>query len=432
MSSVISAIKNFPFKENEKHITVALSGGADSMALLTCLNMLKEELGISLSAVHLNHSLRGSESDRDEAFVKEQCLVLGIPLICRKEDVKAYAKKENLSTELAARRVRYAFFSEVCQGAVATAHNSDDNLETVIYRLTRSTGLSGLCGIPARRGIFIRPLLSCSREEIEDFCREYNVPFVTDSTNLTDEYTRNKIRHNILPVLKEINPSVLESFAKTASLLEQDRDFIQSVCETEYKNRTEGKKLNVVGFEKLPTAVSSRVVALFLEDFFEDSGYYSINGVLDIISKGQGRFQLPGGKMITVKNGLLYFEETEDLPCFETKIIKEPVGNIKENGKIHNLLLKNSIDCDKIVGKLTLRTRLPGDTITFSHRKVSKPLRKWMNEEGIEEHIRDVLPVIADDMGVVWVYGGGVNKRVCPDQNTKQIYRIFSGKLGGK
>ena len=432
MSSVISAIKNFPFKENEKHITVALSGGADSMALLTGLNMLKDELGITLSAVHLNHSLRGTESDRDEAFVKEQCSILGIPLICRKEDVKAYAAKENLSIELAARHIRYAFFSEVCEGAVATAHNSDDNLETVIYRLTRSTGLSGLCGIPVRRGIFIRPLLSCSREEIEDFCREYNVPFVTDSTNLTDEYTRNKIRHNILPVLKEINPSVLESFTKTASLLEQDRDFIQSVCETEYKSRTEDKKLKIVGFEKLPTAVSSRVISLFLENSFEDSGYYSINGVLDIISKGQGRFQLPGGKMITVKNGLLFFEETVELPCFETKIIKEPVENIKENGKIHNLLLKNSIDCDKIVGKLTLRTRLPGDTITFLHRKVSKPLRKWMNEEGIEQHIRDVLPVIADDMGVVWVYGGGVDKRVCPDQNTKQIYHIFSKKLGGK
>lgn len=432
MSSVISAIKNFPFKENEKHITVALSGGADSMALLTGLNMLKDELGIILSAVHLNHSLRGTESDRDEAFVKEQCSALGIPLICRKEDVKAYAAKENLSIELAARRIRYALFSEVCEGAVATAHNSDDNLETVIYRLTRSTGLSGLCGIPVRRGIFIRPLLSCSREEIEDFCREYNVPFVTDSTNLTDEYTRNKIRHNILPVLKEINPSVLESFTKTAFLLEQDRDFIQSVCETEYKNRIEDKKLKIGGFENLPGAVSSRVISLFLENSFEDSGYYSINGVLDIISKGQGRFQLPGGKMITVKNGVLFFEETAELPCFETKIIKEPVENIKENGKIHNLLLKNSIDCDKIVGKLTLRTRLPGDVITFSHRKVSKPLRKWMNEEGIEEYIRDVLPVIADDTGVVWVYGGGVDKRVCPDQNTKQIYRIFSEKLGGK
>ena len=145
MSDVLSAIRAFGFKENEKHIAVALSGGADSMALLTGLYMLKDELGISLSALHLNHCLRGEEALRDENFVRKECERLNIPLTVKRENVAEYAAKTGQSIELAAREVRYAFFAESGGQTVATAHNADDNVETVLYRLTRSTGISGLC-----------------------------------------------------------------------------------------------------------------------------------------------------------------------------------------------------------------------------------------------------------------------------------------------
>ncbi|MEE0945198.1 MAG: tRNA lysidine(34) synthetase TilS [Acutalibacteraceae bacterium] len=428
---VLSAIRSFDFRENEKNIAVALSGGADSMALLTGLYMLKDELGLTLSALHLNHCLRAEESDRDQSFVEDVCKKLGIPLVAQRADVQGVAKRQSISIELAARQVRYDFFSKNAKGMVATAHNADDNLETAIYRLARATGINGLCGIPKRRDIYVRPLLKCTRQEIEAFLSEQGVDYVTDSTNLGDEYTRNKIRHNILPVLKEINPNVVQSFSTTSELLGIDRDFLTYTAKEEFKKRFCDGQLILKDFSLLHKAIATRVIAMFLEKSEIEANNYSINGVTTLALKGEGRFQNKDGKMVKAVKGYL-MAEAQILPVFETKLVKQSVEEIKKQGKIHNLFLKNAIDCDKIVGSPVLRTRQSGDSITFSHRKVSKSLNKWMNEEGIEIAVREVLPVIADDKGVIWVYGGGVDKRVCPDENTKNIYRVFSQKVGGK
>lgn len=428
---VLSAIRLFGIDEKEKNIAVALSGGADSMALLMGLYILKDELQITLSALHLNHCLRAEESDRDEAFVKEACSRLGVPLTVERVDVGAVAQKNGISTELAARQVRYDFFERNATGMVATAHNADDNLETVIYRLTRVTGINGLCSIPERRGIYIRPLLCCSREEIEAFLKENNTQYVTDSTNLTDEYTRNRIRHSVIPVLKQLNPSVAESFYQTAKLLKADRDCLERAAKQEFSLRFDGEKLSVKDYGLLDGAIASRVITMYFEKLGFEVNNYCIKGVTDLAVKGEGRFQIKEGRMLKVSKGFLMSEDGE-IPAFKTEIVKQSVGEIKINGKIHNLFLKNAIDCDKIEGNLTLRTRQSGDSIAFLHRRVSKPLKKWMNEEGIGTQEREVWPVISDDKGVVWVYGGGVDKRVCPDENTRFVYRVFSEKLGGK
>lgn len=428
---ILSAIRLFFKEEKEKNIAVALSGGADSMALLMGLYILKDELSIDLSAMHLNHCLRGEESDRDEAFVKEICSRYKIPLCVESADVGAVAQQNGISTELAARQIRYDFFERNAKGLVATAHNADDNLETVIYRLTRVTGINGLCSIPERRGIYIRPLLCCTREEIEVFLKENNIEYVTDSTNLTDEYTRNRIRHSVIPVLRELNSSVAESFYQTAKMLKEDRDYLEMVAEQEFSLRFDGEKLSVKDFGLLSNAISSRVSALFLEKLGFEVNNYCIKGVTDLCVKAEGRFQIKDGRMLRVSKGFL-MAESDEIPTFKTEIVKQSVSEIKINGKIHNLFLKNAIDCDKIEGSLIVRTRNSGDSIAFLHRRVSKPLKKWMNEEGINTSDREVWPVISDDKGVVWVYGGGVDKRVCPDENTKFIYRVFSEKTGGK
>ena len=427
MSDVISCLRAFPFKENEKHIAVAVSGGADSMALLMGLYMLREELSITLSAVHINHLLRDEESYRDELFVVKQCKALGIPLKVERVDVKRIAKEQKQSIELAARQARYSVFEEVECDALATAHNADDNLETVLFRLTRATGLNGLCGIPQRRGKFIRPLLYCSREDVEVFCREQKIFYVTDSTNLSDDFTRNRLRHSVVPVLKSLNQSLLSSFATTLSLLNSDNELLESFALKEYNKRYGEATLNVEDFSSLPYAVSSRVIALFLERH-GFGGHYSVSGADKIARDGIGRFELAGGTMLKVYGGLMKFENNELLPSFVTKLVECDAEDIKQDGKIHNLLLKNAIDCDKIVGKLEIRTRLPGDSITFSHRKISKSLRKWMNEEEIDPSLRDIFPVIADDNGALWVYGGGVDKRVCPDENTKRVIKVICEK----
>lgn len=424
MSDVLSTLRSFEFRENEKHIAVALSGGADSMALFRGLYLLRDELSITLSAVHVNHLLRGEESDRDEAFVRKQCKALGVPLTVYRIDVEEIARRDKQSIELAARQARYDAFEKIECDAIATAHNADDNLETVLFRLTRATGLNGLCGIPRRRGRFIRPLLSCSREEVEAFCNRYKVPFVTDSTNLSDDFTRNRIRHSVVPVLRSLNPSLLSSFATTLELIGNDSDYLESMSVKEFEKRYSNSRLDIKDFSQLHDAVSSRVVGKFLE-VLGFGGNYSVSGALKIAKSGSGRFELIRGKMLKAANGFLQIEKSGDLPRFVTELQECDVSVIKQGGKIHNLLLKNAIDCDKIVGKLEIRTRLPGDSITFSHRKVSKPLRKWMNEEEIDPALRDILPVIADNNGVVWVYGGGVDKRVCPSDATKRVIKVI-------
>ena len=241
MSDVLTCIKEFKFKENEKHISVALSGGADSMALITALLKLKDELGITLSAVHINHMLRGEESDRDEAFVRAQCKKLGVDLIVYKIDVASIADKNKISLELAARNARYEVFDTIQCDALATAHNADDNFETFLFRMTRKTGLSGLCGIPVRRGKYIRPLLYCSRTEVEDFCRENEVPYVTDSTNLSDDFTRNKLRHSVVPIMKTLNVSLLESFIVIISIVVQKKNLIKDLKAKDLMFRILGK-----------------------------------------------------------------------------------------------------------------------------------------------------------------------------------------------
>ena len=425
MSDVLTCIREFRFEENEKHIAVALSGGADSMTLLTALFMLKEELGITLSAVHINHMLRGEESDRDEAFVRKHCKKLGIPLSVHRIDVDSIAREEKISVELAARNVRYEIFDVTECDALATAHNADDNFETVLFRMTRKTGLSGLCGIPVRRGKYIRPLLYCSRDEVEKFCRENTVPFVTDSTNLSDDFTRNRLRHSVVPIMKTLNPSLLSSFERTLELLKNDSDYLEKIAKQEFDKRFSSERLNVKDFSGLHKAIASRVISYYL-DHFGYGGNYSVNCALKIAVSG-GRTELKNGRMLKCADGYLSFEGTKNV-AFSVTFKEESIQLIKENRKIHNLLLKNAIDCDKIVGSLKVRTRLCGDSISFSHRKVSKSLRKWMNEEKIDEALRDILPIVADDQGVVWVYGGGVDSRVCIDENTTKVIKVICEK----
>ena len=205
---VTAFIEDNRLLENGDTVIVALSGGADSVTLLHILNSIKELYNLTLRAAHLNHGIRGEEADRDEDFVRKLCESMGVPLDVRREDIPAIAKESGKSEELCGREVRYAFFDALCEqyGAkIATAHNRDDHAETVLWNLVRGAGLSGLCGIPVRRGGIIRPLLGCSRAQIEAYCAENQLAYVTDSTNLTAAYTRNRIRLEVMPILRQLN-----------------------------------------------------------------------------------------------------------------------------------------------------------------------------------------------------------------------------------
>lgn len=408
-------------------ITAAVSGGADSMSLLCILNTLKDEYGFSLTAAHFNHKLRGAEADRDENFVKKECEKLGIPLFIGSADVKKYAKEHSESTELAARNLRYEFFESLDTDFVATAHNNDDNLETVIMNLSRGSALKGLCGVPVKRGKYIRPLLYCTRAEIENYCSENGIDFVTDSTNLTDDCTRNIIRHNAVPVLKSLNPNVCESLNKTVSALKADEEFIGSIAGKIYALSVSDGKLSAEKFKCEHKAVKSRVAERYLRSIGAETDFYHIDKLLELADGKFDRLSVSNG--ITLKNSYgIIAPETDKKAVFVTEIEEKSPAFLKKDGKVNNLLLKNSLDCDKIIGHLTVRTRLEGDKITFAHRKVSKSLKKLFIEDKIPLYLRDSIPVIADDNGVVWVYGYGADKRVLPDGETRSIYYIDCNK----
>ena len=403
-------------------VTVALSGGADSVALLYALNRLKDKLGITLKAAHLNHLIRGDEAFRDEEFVKNLCSSLSIPLTCEEIDVPKIAKELNFSLETAARKVRYEFLNRICEGGlIATAHTASDNLETVLLNLARGTALGGICGIPIRRDNIVRPIISVTREEIEKYCEEHNLSFVTDSTNLSDDYTRNKIRHNVVPILKEINPKIEKSVLKTARSVTQISNLIKDEAENYIKKNLSDNKLALSNFNKLNPEIAKRVITQFVKicDSSISLEACHIESIYDICLKG-GKTGIPKNRYCQNKNGCLMVGSNDE----NLKKTEFFVEIIKKTENVNNLLLNNSLDCDKIVGKLVLRTRISGDSIRLANRGCTKTLRKLYNECKIPVDIRDTLPVIADDLGVVWIHTIGVAKRCAVSKKTNSAYII--------
>ena len=424
-NKVLKAIKDFNMLQKSRKVTVALSGGADSVCLLHILFSLKDKLGIEVEAAHLNHLIRGDEAFRDENFVKEFTENLGVTLFSKRVDVPKYAEDNSLSIELAARKVRYEFLNGVSGGVVATAHNSGDNLETVLFNLTRGTALKGLCGIPATRDNIIRPLIYCSRKEIEEYCRLNKLSFITDSTNLSDDYTRNKIRHNIIPLLKELNPSVETAVLRMGRTLSDDDDFIQTVAKEEFDKRCSGSDgLCLKGFSKLHISVARRVLKMFCNmSNAENVSSSHLKQLYNICISG-GEAQLP--KAVFVSESGKLFRKTDDGEniSFNVSVLKADKQDFLNTKKINNLLLKNYIDCDKIVGKLESRTRQSGDSIKLKNKNGTKPLTKLYNEYKIPVKLRDTLPLLADDKGVVWIYKIGVADRVAADENSKNIFEV--------
>ncbi|MDE7226195.1 MAG: tRNA lysidine(34) synthetase TilS, partial [Ruminococcus sp.] len=241
-------------------VICGLSGGADSVCLLLSLLRLSEDMGFSVEAVHVNHCLRGEESDRDENFCRQLCLMLNVLFTAVSCDVGSHAESESISLEQAARDMRYQALQRIADGKkIATAHNADDNIETILLNLVRGSGIKGLSGIPPVRGNIIRPLLTISRNEIEEYLSSENQDYVTDSTNLTDDYTRNKIRHNVIPVLKTINSSLADTTARTAEVLRSENDFIESETNSAYKKCLRGNSLH--GIAKFPEVIRRRCIA---------------------------------------------------------------------------------------------------------------------------------------------------------------------------
>ena len=431
-------------------VICALSGGADSTALCLILASLREKLGISLFAAHVNHCIRGEESDADEGFVRAFCQKLGIELYCERIDVPSAAAQRGESLELCARELRYAFLSELARspGAqyVATAHNADDNLETAILNLARGSGLRGLCGVPVRRecGDFtiIRPLLYTSRAEIEDYLASRGQDFVTDSTNLSDDYSRNHVRHNIVPQLKKLNPSVVRTFAVGSEVLSAQADYIGAQADAEYLRLCEGFCAPAEQLLALHPAIRGEV---FLRMYRKASGdenahmEFSHIEALDMLcasSAPSACLSLSSSVAARREYGRLYIEPRPEaeapLSAIELPADGEAVfGGWRlqcvgaDKGSVdYKRINKIFVDCSKICGKLFIRTRRPGDTIRLAGHAHSASLKKLMIDRKIPRRLRDSLPVIEDGAGIVAAALLGADERLKIDETTTQIIEI--------
>ena len=230
IQQVIKAFLN-KYNIHDCSVTVALSGGADSMCLLDALCELKSEFNIDLTAAHVNHMLRGSEADADEEFAKKVCGNYGVPIFAERINVAEYAAKHGMGTEEAARFLRYRYLMSVCGDYLATAHNENDNAETVLLNVTRGCGVHGLSGIPEKRGKIIRPLISVSRAEIENYTACKNIKYVTDKTNFCEDYSRNRIRRTVLPELEKINSGVLAAISRLSAVAAAEDNFMDAEAE---------------------------------------------------------------------------------------------------------------------------------------------------------------------------------------------------------
>ncbi len=438
-AKILSAINDNQMLADSKEVFVGFSGGADSICLLHALHTLKEKLNITVKAAHVNHGIRGDEAKRDEAFSQEFCSKLGIEFYLHSFNCVEEAKKTGESLEECGRRVRYAYFNSLVSegGKIATAHNANDNAETVIFNLARGTALKGVCGIPCARENIIRPLIYCTREEIELYCSENKLSYVTDSTNLSDAYSRNKIRHNILPVLTELNSCAIENITSFCCGAKQTQEYVCLQAERALSESfLEQDTYDVTVLKTLHPAVLNEVICVAYERFSRSSpDRNKIEAVSALIFKS-GRVQLYGENYAEViKNRLRFFKKTE-VEKTETIYIDAlgkyvfgkytvTLTNITDySSKVNNEFLYNSIDCDKINGKLFLRTRQEGDRVTLFRRNVSKSLKKLFCEYNIPIEKRQTLPILCDDEGIVWVYGIGTVARCCANNKSSNIIYV--------
>ena len=448
---LIEVIKNTIKKHNliddGDRILVGVSGGADSVCLLHCLRQVALELNFSLGAIHINHGIRGEEADRDMEFVKRLCNDLKIEFFIERVDVPKLAKEENLSVEAAGRLARYRAFHRICQdngyNKIATAHNRDDQAETVLMRIIRGTGLDGLSGIQYKRadGV-IRPILDIERKDIEKYLSENGIAFCTDSTNNDNNYTRNNIRNVLLPMIRsEFNPNINSALSNLAETSAQDGEFINGYASRLY-NRINGpiKKPTVLDIESLKMleeSIKVRVIRCAVRNVM-GKGYkiekIHINSILNLLDKETGaKTELPGELIAIVRYGWLAFEKN-DLPenyytdkihyeveigkvydvadyCISIKLA-EPDEKIESN----QLML----DYDKLKNKnLSIRYRRKGDTIAVFSDGRTRKLKSLMIDLKIPRGKRDEIPLLCCEDEVIAVIGYRCAEPYKKNKNTK-------------
>lgn len=422
-------VKKYSMFPRSGLILVGVSGGADSMCLLHNLMELSEKYDFTVAAMHYNHCLRGAESDEDAQFVMKYCKSIGIQCFIGKGNVAANAKRLGLGIEETARKMRYEFFYKTVRktGAekIATAHTADDNAETVIFNLTRGSGTTGIAGIPPVRGVVVRPLLKNTRAQIEKYLEEHNIPHREDSTNADDTYTRNNIRHNVIPVLKSINPSFCENISTTSYLLAEDNKLLDAAAFDFIVSKISDCRVRIDDLLALPYPVASRVIRKMAPTKLSFDHVSSVFKLCESKTPS-AKIDLPGFCVQREYDYLIFAQEQErffneiGLPVDSTAYIPSLKLKITCVEDVFPPIINKSLNTfwfkkSEICGNILVRPRKSGDRISILNSAGSKSLKKLFIEQHIPASKRHLVPIISDDNGPMAVYGIGIDKRFAAD-----------------
>lgn len=419
-------VKNYSMLDTPS-VLLAYSGGADSSVLLHLLVKARKKYGFSLTCVHVNHMIRANEADRDEDFCKRTCDSLGIPLIVVKKDVPSLAASQGQGLEEAAREFRYRVFDEICQRldikTVATAHNATDNAETVIFNLCRGSGIKGASGIAPVRDNIIRPILLSDKEQILEYAAQNGIEFVYDSTNSDSAYTRNFIRAEIIPRLKEVNSCAVDAISRSSLTLRNDCEYLDRIADM-HCNVSSVKEL-----ASLDDVILSRTLRKrFSLEFSTELDHQNVSDVIGLIRKNPpyASVSLPKDVDAIVENGVFRFGKREiqkehgyfeipllegENPCPQADSLiyvsfESPERNkeyIESKQNIYKLFISKSLVFDRIVGDMFARSRKDSDRYLING--INRSVKKYMCDEKYPKELRFSMPFICDGHGIAWIPG---------------------------
>ncbi|MGV3696956.1 tRNA lysidine(34) synthetase TilS [Flavobacterium sp.] len=422
--------ESFLFLKGRK-LLLALSGGIDSMVLMH----LCRESHLDIRAAHCNFQLRGNESDEDEDFVKSACEKLGILVFINRFETREFAEDRKLSIQVAARNLRYDWFKTLLinndYDYILTAHHLDDSLETFLINFTRASGLDGLTGIPKQNGPIVRPLLAFSRKDIEIFANENNLKWREDSSNASDKYLRNKMRHEVIPILKELNPGLLSSFENTISNLQQAQTMVDDASRIVYR-----KVVTDINFQKridLPELMQLPNYKAYLYQWLEPFGFTDWNSINDLVSAQSGK-QIHSQKHTVLKDRdeLIIFEkkESEDAGSFfiekgqsEVKFpLKLSICNVDDiSVQPTNTIF---VDEEKLQFPLEIRKWQEGDLFYPIGMDGSKKLSKYFKDEKFSLVDKSNTWLLCSENKIVWVIGKRQDERFKVTVRTTKIAQI--------
>jgi tRNA(Ile)-lysidine synthase len=421
--------ENFAFLQKSR-FCIAVSGGIDSMVLVNLCHQLKLDFAVA----HCNFQLRGDESDQDEHFVKLQTEIVKIPIFIQKFDTKSFAKQQKLSIQLVARKLRYEWFNTLLLNNdfdyILTAHHLDDSLETVLINFTRGTGLEGLTGIPKHNGNIVRPLLPFSRNEIEDFAIANSIEWREDSSNKSDNYLRNKLRHKIIPVLKELNSSLLDSFENTISNLQQSQALVNDASQMVYKQVVSEQDTIKIDISKLTAFQNYKA---YLYQWLSEYGFTDWNAVYDLIEAQSGK-QVFSETHILLKdrNYLILFLKQNDNEAIQILIAKNQI-DVKFPLKLSlcnvddiSVNASNGIfvDEDTLQFPLEIRKWRDGDWFYPFGMNGKKKLSKFFKDEKFSLLEKSNAWLLCSDNQIVWVIASRQDERFKVTKTTTKILKI--------